>query len=246
MLPVTFRQAQARDALHGAGVYTAVVDAAFAEDTDCVLIPSVGEPAAIRVRATDRAPLPGDPVIPGPATIVVGTPGEVVKAGTWVPLRLRGFQPGYVDIRIDGTTVYAVRAGADGRFERTGVIPATTYDGRSTISAVQGVRSASTVVEVESPLKPLPDVIDQSAVKVHDVDSEETVGEDGRAVNAVDGNSDTIWHTDWYSIDAPFPHPTSPLTSAASTTSPAFSTFSARTRATDGSRTTGSPCPRTA
>ncbi|MEM7126668.1 MAG: putative Ig domain-containing protein [Chloroflexota bacterium] len=42
-------------------------------------------------------------------------------------------------------------------------------------------------------------------------DSEETVGEDGRATNAIDGNSNSIWHTEWYANsgddnDPPHPH----------------------------------------
>ena len=37
-------------------------------------------------------------------------------------------------------------------------------------------------------------------------DSQETVGENGAAVNAVDNNSATIWHTQWYNATAPLPH----------------------------------------
>lgn len=37
-------------------------------------------------------------------------------------------------------------------------------------------------------------------------DSQETVGENGRATNAVDGNNGTIWHTQWYDATAPLPH----------------------------------------
>ncbi|MEZ4621595.1 MAG: putative Ig domain-containing protein [Caldilineaceae bacterium] len=37
-------------------------------------------------------------------------------------------------------------------------------------------------------------------------DSQETVGEDGRAVNAIDGNTSTIWHTAWYNTNPPPPH----------------------------------------
>jgi RHS repeat-associated protein len=38
------------------------------------------------------------------------------------------------------------------------------------------------------------------------VDSEETVGEPGQATNAIDGNANTIWHTNWSSTNAPQPH----------------------------------------
>jgi hypothetical protein len=44
------------------------------------------------------------------------------------------------------------------------------------------------------------------ALKVVKVDSEETVGEDGKAANAVDGDSSTIWHTQWQDGNPPPPH----------------------------------------
>jgi hypothetical protein len=44
------------------------------------------------------------------------------------------------------------------------------------------------------------------ALKVVKVDSEETVGEDGKGANAVDGNPDTIWHTQWQDANPECPH----------------------------------------
>ncbi len=44
------------------------------------------------------------------------------------------------------------------------------------------------------------------ALKVVKVDSEETEGEDGKGVNAVDGNPDTFWHTQWQDANPPCPH----------------------------------------
>jgi hypothetical protein len=38
------------------------------------------------------------------------------------------------------------------------------------------------------------------------VDSEETAEEDGKATNAFDGDSATIWHTEWSSSNPPHPH----------------------------------------
>ena len=38
------------------------------------------------------------------------------------------------------------------------------------------------------------------------VDSEETDGEDGKAANAVDGDPDTIWHTQWQDASPECPH----------------------------------------
>ena len=38
------------------------------------------------------------------------------------------------------------------------------------------------------------------------VDSEETAGEDGKGANALDGNPDTIWHTQWQDANPEHPH----------------------------------------
>jgi phospholipase C len=37
-------------------------------------------------------------------------------------------------------------------------------------------------------------------------DSQELAGEDGAAMNAIDGNSSTFWHTGWSSSQDPLPH----------------------------------------
>lgn len=38
------------------------------------------------------------------------------------------------------------------------------------------------------------------------VDSQETDGEDGKGENAVDGNTETFWHTQWQDANPPCPH----------------------------------------
>jgi hypothetical protein len=43
-------------------------------------------------------------------------------------------------------------------------------------------------------------------LKVIKVDSEETAGEDGKGANAVDGNTNTFWHTQWQDANPPHPH----------------------------------------
>ncbi|WP_238547368.1 discoidin domain-containing protein [Actinoplanes friuliensis] len=43
-------------------------------------------------------------------------------------------------------------------------------------------------------------------MKVRSVDSQETAGEDGRGVNALDGNNATYWHTQWQAASPPHPH----------------------------------------
>jgi peptidoglycan/xylan/chitin deacetylase (PgdA/CDA1 family)/lysophospholipase L1-like esterase len=47
-------------------------------------------------------------------------------------------------------------------------------------------------------------VISQANWSVKFADSQELAGEDGSAVNAIDGNPSTIWHTDWY-VYSPLP-----------------------------------------
>ena len=49
-------------------------------------------------------------------------------------------------------------------------------------------------------------VIPQENLSVIYVDSEETIKEDGRGVNAIDGNPNTYWHTEWFQSKPPFPH----------------------------------------
>ncbi|WP_034040893.1 discoidin domain-containing protein [Wocania ichthyoenteri] len=43
-------------------------------------------------------------------------------------------------------------------------------------------------------------------LSVYYVDSEETVGSDGKAINAIDGANNTIWHTKWAGGSDPQPH----------------------------------------
>jgi hypothetical protein len=49
-------------------------------------------------------------------------------------------------------------------------------------------------------------VTNKVTLKVVKVDSEEMVGEDGNASNAVDGNPDTLWHTQWQDASPQHPH----------------------------------------
>src|SRR6516225_7977560 len=43
-------------------------------------------------------------------------------------------------------------------------------------------------------------------LKVVKVDSEETSGEDGKGANAVDGDPETFWHTQWQDGNPGLPH----------------------------------------
>jgi hexosaminidase len=65
-----------------------------------------------------------------------------------------------------------------------------------------GVHRMSTVVDVRVSCAATP----TRPVAVTFVDSEETIGEDGRAVNAIDGNPATFWHTEWSQREPRPPH----------------------------------------
>ena len=49
-------------------------------------------------------------------------------------------------------------------------------------------------------------VISKTGWTLKYADSQETVGEDGAAINAFDGNTTTIWHTQWLASSPPLPH----------------------------------------
>ncbi len=51
----------------------------------------------------------------------------------------------------------------------------------------------------------IPQSIAQSGMTLLSWDSQETVGEDGRAVNVLDGNPATLWHTQWSGSPVPLP-----------------------------------------
>ena len=82
-------------------------------------------------------------------------------------------------------------------------VPTGTTPGRYRVPIVLeglGGRSSTTVTITVG-------LLDQSAMKVVDVDSEETAGEDGRAANILDGALSTFWHTQWSAPVTPgYPH----------------------------------------
>src|SRR6266536_159837 len=49
-------------------------------------------------------------------------------------------------------------------------------------------------------------VTSKLTLKVIKVDSEETAGEDAKGANAVDGNTNTFWHTQWQDDSPECPH----------------------------------------
>ena len=49
-------------------------------------------------------------------------------------------------------------------------------------------------------------MVPRAAYSIASVDSQETVGENGAATNAIDGDPATKWHTQWYAQVALMPH----------------------------------------
>lgn len=54
--------------------------------------------------------------------------------------------------------------------------------------------------------EPVPSLLTQSNFSLVSVDSEETVGENGAGVNAIDGDVNTYWHTKWQGESPVHPH----------------------------------------
>ncbi len=71
--------------------------------------------------------------------------------------------------------------------------------GAFTVTATGLTLPAGTPVTASGP-------IPQANWKVVSADSQETAAENGAAANAIDGNSGTIWHTQWSGTAAPLPH----------------------------------------
>jgi hypothetical protein len=76
----------------------------------------------------------------------------------------------------------------------TSVDSADITDTSSAFTIVQRTQDSTTVL------------VDSSAVSLAFVSSEETEGEDGAAVNVLDGDISTIWHTEWSNATPNHPH----------------------------------------
>jgi hypothetical protein len=78
---------------------------------------------------------------------------------------------------------------------------ATTTQPAPATAAVEPAQPSAAVVP--QPVAATPGKVTLTVVKV---DSEETAGENGRGVNAVDGDTNTLWHTQWQDTNPPPPH----------------------------------------
>src|SRR5437879_1472195 len=94
-------------------------------------------------------------------------------------------------IPVGMTTTYLVTNLSAGQ---TYYFAAKAYDSTGTESAFSN--------EVSVTLGAIP----QQQMRIVSVDSQELVGENGAATNAIDGNPATFWHTEWSQQTAPLPH----------------------------------------
>src|SRR5207245_96032 len=83
------------------------------------------------------------------------------------------------------------------------VKPTATTTYTLTCTGAGGTASASTTVSINTSVGSL---IPQQQMRIVSVDSQELVGENGAATNAIDGNPATFWHTEWFQQTAPLPH----------------------------------------
>lgn len=115
--------------------------------------------------------------------------------------------PSSVTLGSSALTRYTTRATYDaattGWFFEPGVLHVKT----GSQSGAFDVRAAGATLPTPQPISGGSDQpISKAGWTVRFVDSQETSGENGAAVNAIDGNTGTIWHTAWSAGNAPLPH----------------------------------------
>jgi hypothetical protein len=82
----------------------------------------------------------------------------------------------------------------------------TTQPAPATAAVEPAQPSAAVVPPPATPSQPAAATPGKVTLTVVKVDSEETAGENGRGVNAVDGDPNTVWHTQWQDANPPQPH----------------------------------------
>lgn len=92
-------------------------------------------------------------------------------------------------------------------FDITGLTSGASYRFFMTAHDEAGNQSlGSNELDITMPEAGINDPISQAGWKVHAYSSQETSGEDGAAKNAIDGNTESIWHTEWSSNEPAHPH----------------------------------------
>jgi hypothetical protein len=108
-----------------------------------------------------------------------------------------------------GVHTTKVNAGLNTSATVDGLSEGTTYYFVVTATNQAGETSApSAEISYQEPVVPrYPLVgIPRDGWSLHFVSSQESVGEDGSAINAFDGNPDTHWHSEWLSSNPAPPH----------------------------------------
>src|SRR5712671_6878694 len=101
-------------------------------------------------------------------------------------------------IPVGMTTTYTVTNLSAGQ---TYYFAVKDYDSTGTESALSNEVSVTLLTTT-----PVGGLIPQQQMQVVSVDSQELIGENGAATNAIDGTPATFWHTEWYQRTAPLPH----------------------------------------
>src|SRR4030095_11881 len=78
--------------------------------------------------------------------------------------------------------------------------------GQTYYFAVKAYDSSGTESAFSNEVSVTPGTISQQQMRVVSVDSQELIGENGTATNAIDGTPATFWHTEWSQQTAPLPH----------------------------------------
>lgn len=205
----TFRTDAARTVLSAGGLYTVQGAHAYAEagEYDGTVTFSDGTVTAFTARVAAGTPDPAVPAEWDPSVTPKIDVADKVDAGDRLPGTLSGFEPGsYVTIALGDRELGTVRPDEDGRLALSLPVVAETYSGTYTVTAAAGDRTASDQTAVTSSLVPLENRLDQALFSIAGVDSEETVGEQAGAANAIDGDASTFWHTQWQGAQTPYPH----------------------------------------
>jgi len=145
--------------------------------------------------------------------VIPETPGEAAARSassmrvvlSWTDRSV--FETGYRIERKDGTGRFEVigTVGADVTvYSDSGLESGAKYAYRIQAFNATGPSEYSSEVDAVTPAGP--GALPRSLFKVLRADSEETNDGDGRGVMAIDGKSETIWHTEWSSGSPAHPH----------------------------------------